>query len=203
MINSKECAAEDKPGYFICLSQQKEKGIHMNTFLQSVQNLDGEILLQIQQHLRTDMLTPFMKIVTFLGNGGWFWILCAVVLLAVPKTRKTGYAAVLSLIFGVIVTNLLLKNIVARPRPFAEIEALIPLIAKPTDFSFPSGHTTASFAVALVMLRMLPKKIGNPGSSPGQRWWHFPIVSWCPLSNRCPGLGSLLRWWEARWLCGV
>ena len=130
MINSKECAAEDKPGYFICLSQQKEKGIHMNTFLQSVQNLDGEILLQIQQHLRTDMLTPFMKIVTFLGNGGWFWILCAVVLLAVPKTRKTGYAAVLSLIFGVIVTNLLLKNIVARPRPFAEIEALIPLIAK-------------------------------------------------------------------------
>lgn len=162
MINSKECAAEDKPGYFICLSQQKEKGIHMNTFLQSVQNLDGEILLQIQQHLRTDMLTPFMKIVTFLGNGGWFWILCAVVLLAIPKTRKTGYAAVLSLIFGVIVTNLLLKNIVARPRPFAEIEALIPLIAKPTDFSFPSGHTTASFAVALVMFRMLPKKIGIP-----------------------------------------
>ena len=162
MINSKECAAEDKPGYFIYLSQQKEKGIHMNTFLQSVQNLDGEILLQIQQHLRTDMLTPFMKIVTFLGNGGWFWILCAVVLLAIPKTRKTGYAAVFSLIFGAIVTNMLLKNIVARPRPFAEIEALIPLIAKPTDFSFPSGHTTASFAVALVMFRMLPKKIGIP-----------------------------------------
>lgn len=134
----------------------------MNTFLQSVQNLDGEILLQIQQHLRTDMLTSFMKIVTFLGKGGWFWILCAVVLLAIPKTRKTGYAAVFSLIFGAIVTNLLLKNIVARPRPFAEIEALIPLIAKPTDFSFPSGHTTASFAVALVMFRMLPKKIGIP-----------------------------------------
>lgn len=162
IINSKECAAEDESWYFICLSQQKEKGIHMNTFLQSVQNLDGEILLQIQQHLRTDMLTPFMKIVTFLGNGGWFWILCAVVLLAIPKTRKTGYAAVFSLIFGAIVTNLLLKNIVARPRPFAEIEALIPLIAKPTDFSFPSGHTTASFAVALVMFRMLPKKIGIP-----------------------------------------
>ena len=49
MINSKECAAEDKPGYFIYLSQQKEKGIHMNTFLQSVQNLDGEILLLIQR----------------------------------------------------------------------------------------------------------------------------------------------------------
>ena len=130
--------------------------------LQSIQQLDGEILLQIQQHLRSDMLTPFMKSVTFLGNGGWFWILCAVVLLVIPKTRKTGCAAALSLIFGAIVTNLLLKNIVARPRPFAEIEALIPLITKPKDFSFPSGHTTASFAVALVMLRMLPKKFGIP-----------------------------------------
>lgn len=130
--------------------------------LQSIQQLDGEILLLIQRYLRTDMLTPFMKSVTFLGNGGWFWILCAVVLLAVPKTRKTGYAAALSLIFGAIVTNLLLKNIVARPRPFTEIEALIPMITKPKDFSFPSGHTTASFAVALVMLRMLPKKFGIP-----------------------------------------
>lgn len=130
--------------------------------LQSIQQLDGEILLRIQRYLRTDMLTPFMKSVTFLGNGGWFWILCAVVLLAVPKTRKTGYAVALSLIFGAIVTNLLLKNIVARPRPFAEIEALIPMITKPKDFSFPSGHTTASFAVALVMLRMLPKKFGIP-----------------------------------------
>ena len=130
--------------------------------LQSIHNLDGEILLWIQQYLRSDILTPVMKAVTFLGNGGWFWILCTVVLLAVPKTRKVGYAAALSMIFGALVTNVLLKNLAARPRPFAEIDTLIPLIAKPTDFSFPSGHTTASFAVALVMVRMLPEKYGGP-----------------------------------------
>lgn len=145
-----------------------------------------------------------MKSVTFLGNGGWFWILCAVVLLAVPKTRKTGYAAALSLIFGAIVTNLLLKNIVARPRPFAEIEALIPMITKPKDFSFPSGHTTASFAVALVMLRMLPKKFGIPASSPGSTGGIFQTVSWCPLSDRCSDgfvialVGSMLSVWIVR-----
>ena len=155
--------------------------------LQSIQQLDGEILLLIQRYLRMDMLTPFMKSVTFLGNGGWFWILCAVVLLAVPKTRKTGYAAALSLIFGAIVTNLLLKNIVARPRPFAEIEALIPMITKPKDFSFPSGHTTASFAVALVMLRMLPKKFGIPAVVLAALVAIFQTVSGCPLSDRCSG----------------
>ena len=127
-----------------------------------IQNADISILLYIQEHIRKEWMNGFWRAITFLGDGGWFWILCAVVLLAVPKTRKTGYAAALSLIFGAIVTNLLLKNIVARPRPFAEIEALIPMITKPKDFSFPSGHTTASFAVALVMLRMLPKKFGIP-----------------------------------------
>ena len=132
------------------------------SIFQSIQNLDGEILLLIQQYLRSGVLTPVMKVITFLGNGGWFWILCAVILLAVPKTRKAGCAAILSVIFGFLVTNVLLKNLVARPRPFAVINALTPLIAKPTDFSFPSGHTTVSFAVALVIARMLPKKYGIP-----------------------------------------
>ena len=153
--------------------------------LQSIQQLDGEILLLIQRYLRTDMLTPFMKSVTFLGNGGWFWILCAVVLLAVPKTRKTGYAAALSLIFGAIVTNLLLKNIVARPRPFAEIEALIPMITEGFLFSVRSHHS--------ILCRCsgnapdASEEIRNPGSSPGSTGGIFQTVSWGPLSDRCSG----------------
>ena len=132
------------------------------------------------------MLTPFMKIVTFLGNGGWFWILCAVVLLAIPKTRKTGYAAVFSLIFGAIVTNLLLKNIVARPRPFAEIEALIPLIAKPTDFSsFRPHHSILCRCPGNVSDASQENR--NSGSSPGSAGSVFQIISWSPLSHRCLG----------------
>ena len=117
------------------------------SILHSIQNLDEELLLLIQQYLRSDILTPVMKMITFLGNGGWFWILCAVILLVSPKTRKVGCAASLSIIFGALVTNVLLKNLVARVRPFAVIDALTPLIAKPTDFSFPSGHTTASLSL--------------------------------------------------------
>ncbi len=142
--------------------------------LQSIQQLDGEILLLIQQHLRTDMLTPFMKSVTFLGNGGWFWILLCSCSSCCSKDKKNRLCGSLVPIFGAIVTNLLLKIIVARPRPFAEIEALIPMITKPKDFSFPSGHTTASFAVALVMLPDAPEEIWNPGSSPGSTGGIFP-----------------------------
>ena len=59
----------------------------MNTFLQSVQNLDGEILLQIQQHLRTDMLTPFMKIVKMcIRDRLWFMLLMGLILIFIPSS---------------------------------------------------------------------------------------------------------------------
>lgn len=78
------------------------------------------------------------------------------------KNAKGGITAVLSLALGFLITNLLLKNIVARPRPFDSYAQILPLITKPTDYSFPSGHTCASFACALVYLRMMPEKFGVP-----------------------------------------
>ena len=75
---------------------------------------------------------------------------------------RTGSAALLSIAIGFLITNVLLKNMVARPRPFDAYTEIIPLITRPTDFSFPSGHTCASFACALVFFRMLPKKYGVP-----------------------------------------
>ena len=126
----------------------------------TLQQLDMNILLWIQEHLRVDALTPFWRAVTFLGNGGWFWIVLCVLLICFGKTRKTGVTAALSLLSGFLITNLLIKNAVARPRPFDTYTQIIPLITRPKDYSFPTGHTCASFAVALVCLRMLPGKWG-------------------------------------------
>ena len=130
--------------------------------MMTLQQIDMNILLWIQEHLRIDALTPFWKVITFLGNGGWFWLVAAAVLLISKKTRRTGSAALLSIAIGFLITNVLLKNMVARPRPFDAYTEIIPLITRPTDFSFPSGHTCASFACALVFFRMLPKKYGVP-----------------------------------------
>ena len=130
--------------------------------MMTLQQLDMSILLWIQEHLRIAALTPFWKVITFLGNGGWFWLVAAAVLLIPKKTRRVGITALLSITIGFLITNVLLKNIVARPRPFDAYTEIIPLITRPTDFSFPSGHTCASFACALVFFRMLPKKYGVP-----------------------------------------
>lgn len=125
-----------------------------------IREIDQWILLFIQEYMRADFLDGFWKGITFLGEKGWFWIVLSVVLLCRKKTRRAGAASLLSLLGSFLITNLLLKNLIARPRPYQEMEALILLIKKPWDYSFPSGHTSASFASALACCQMLPKPYG-------------------------------------------
>lgn len=127
-----------------------------------IQDMDVRILLFIQEHFRIDAVNWFWKIITSLGNGGWFWIVLAMGMILYAKTRKVGITAFLSMLIGALITNVVLKNWVARPRPFDAFPEILPLIARPTDFSFPSGHTTASFACAFILYRMLPPKYGIP-----------------------------------------
>ena len=125
-----------------------------------LQQIDASILLFIQENLRVDALNGIWKFITFLGDGGWFWIVLSLVLMIPKKTRRIGIASLLSIAFCALITNVLIKNIVARPRPFDAVEAIVPLIARPWGYSFPSGHTCASFASALIILKMAPKKYG-------------------------------------------
>ena len=121
--------------------------------------MEFEILYWIQQ-LRTPVLDGIMTAVTFLGNGGWFWIALGTALFAVPKTRKTGAAMLISLAAGFILGNVILKNAVARQRP-CWLDPMVPLfIENPSDYSFPSGHSLASFEGAVSIL-LYHKKWGR------------------------------------------
>ena len=134
----------------------------MTGVLEVLSSLDGNILLWIQEYLRSDLFTPLWKFITTSGNSGLIWIVFTCFLLAFKKTRKVGVMSAVSLIFSLIFTNLLIKPLVARTRPYELIQGLVLLIEKPHDFSFPSGHSSAAFAAAWVMFRNLPKKIGIP-----------------------------------------
>lgn len=107
------------------------------------------------QKLHTPFLDEVMKGITFLGESGWFWILVAVLLFCQKRTRKIGLAVALSLAVGLLLGNIILKPLIARQRP-CWLDGSIPLlIASPRDFSFPSGHTLASFegAVSIFLYR--------------------------------------------------
>ena len=65
-----------------------------------------------------DFFTPVFKGITIAENYGIVFIVIAVILLIFKKTRKAGILALLAMLFGFIFTNLILKNVIARPRPF-------------------------------------------------------------------------------------
>lgn len=124
--------------------------------------LDGNILLWIQEYIRNDFLTPIFKFITHLGDEGYVWIAIAVLLLFVKNYRKVGLMVGGSLLGSLLFNNMIVKNIVARPRPYRMMEELTILIPEPGEYSFPSGHTSSSFAAGVVLYLMLPKKYGIP-----------------------------------------
>ena len=108
------------------------------------------------QTLHTPVMDKLMTSVTKLGDAGIFWIILTLIFLIIPKMRKTGVTMAAALIVDLLLCNVLLKNLVARTRPYDVNTTVELLVAKLRDYSFPSGHTTSSFAATTVMFFMHP-----------------------------------------------
>lgn len=99
--------------------------------------------------------TPFFEGVSILGSGAVFLILLSLCLLAIKKTRRAGLTMLLAIALGALVTNLCLKPLVGRLRPYADAAGQYYELwlsvgqAVESDYSFPSGHTTAACAASM------------------------------------------------------
>ncbi|MBQ9757447.1 MAG: phosphatase PAP2 family protein [Clostridia bacterium] len=116
------------------------------------ENVEFEILQAIHSFSKSAVLDFLVPKVSWLGNGGFIWIVLCVVLLITKKHRRCGIALSLGLVLCLIFGNIILKNLIARPRPCWIFDVPDMLIPIPTDFSFPSGHTYSSFLSAFVLL---------------------------------------------------
>ena len=121
---------------------------------------DLDILHYIADNIQQDFLTPIMLVITHMAKAGIFWILLSAVLIAIKKTRAIGIACAVALMINVLACNVIFKPIIARPRPYVFDPSLLNslLVPEQWDYSFPSGHTSASFATAGVLPFMKAKK---------------------------------------------
>ena len=127
------------------------------------------------QTLHTPFLDAFMSNFTKLGDAGILWILLTLVLLLIPKTRKAGLVLMAALLVDVILCNGI--------RPFDVNTAISLLVARPRDFSFPSGHTAASFAsiAALYLVNKNHLRLGAPARLTSVLW-KAALVAGCLLA---------------------
>ena len=118
--------------------------------------------LDFLQTMHTPLITKIMKAASKLGDAGFVWILLTGVLLMIPKTRKVGILVSVALLLDVLTCNVILKPLIARTRPYDVNKAVELLIRAPRDYSFPSGHTAASFAAAAALWFADKKKLAIP-----------------------------------------
>lgn len=120
--------------------------------LQFFESTDIHILFFIQNHFKNSFLDKIMPLITKLGNVGIFWIALACFFILIKKYRKIGIMIFISIFLCALTGNIILKPLVKRIRPFDLVHFTQLLISAPKDFSFPSGHTMASFASATVII---------------------------------------------------
>jgi len=124
---------------------------------ETIQNIDLEILSYIQEVVSNTFLDKLMIFITLLGSKGAIWIISSLVLLINKKTRRVGIMAMTALILTGILGEAVIKPLVKRARPFVDHPSFNLMIKPPSTYSFPSGHTASSFAVAGVLTRELKK----------------------------------------------
>ena len=130
-------------------------------------SFDLPILDWIQANMANPFLDMIMPWITLLGDAGIFWMIVAAVLAITKKYRKIGFGMAIAMALGLLVCNVTLKPLVGRIRPYDFQETLGVtinlLIEKQHDFSFPSGHTIASFEACTVIL-LGSRKLGIPAT---------------------------------------
>lgn len=116
-----------------------------------MREFDMCIMLFISKYLKNKYMDVFMRMMTKLGDMGAVWIAIGIYLLVNNQYRHEGKVVLITLIISTIVGEGVLKNLIKRSRPFEAAKNIQLIIARPITYSFPSGHTLSSFAVAGVL----------------------------------------------------
>ncbi len=101
--------------------------------------------------------SPVSNIFAVLGDGAMVFFIMAAIMLLFAKTRKSGICMAVSIGLAALVTNVTVKPLVARPRPYASGVADFvewwEYVGGHThsEYSFPSGHTTSAMAAMLAL----------------------------------------------------
>jgi len=121
-----------------------------------IQETDLRVLDWTYTHTRTRVGNVVMPVLSISGNFGFIWFLITGILFFTKTNQKAAYATFWSLFFSALLGNIILKNVIRRPRPFHVKDGYNTIIDHPMDFSFPSGHTSSSFAAAAAIFLYWP-----------------------------------------------
>jgi membrane-associated phospholipid phosphatase len=111
------------------------------------ESLEQRLLLQARTRLHGPRADRAVAGFSALGEHAALWFAIGIVGAAVDSSRRARWSRALQTVGGVYALNTAIKSIVRRPRP--KLAGLPPLTATATGLSFPSAHSSTSFAGAV------------------------------------------------------
>ena len=141
-------------------------------------SFDMSVFTFFGEQIQSATMNIVANFITFFGGSEFVTPMAVVgaILIAFKKTRKFGMAILFAVLVGTLLTNLVMKPLFARPRPYVYY-ADNPLFMSwyefagahvESDKSFPSGHTTAAFELGVAIFLVLKNKKVS---------WIFPVFS--------------------------
>lgn len=114
-----------------------------------IQKMDDKILYDVTR-LHKPRLNKVMVVFTHLGTRGHVWFALCLILFFIKATKYASLNILVGLAIAHLAGEIVLKHLVCRARPCHKLEDEAQIIKRPKYYSFPSGHTTSSFAVVAV-----------------------------------------------------
>lgn len=152
--------------------------------------------------IQNTFLTYVAKFFTTFGDEAFVipMIIVAIVLCFFKKTRKYGFTLMFAIIVGTLVTNVVVKPMALRIRPYNTLQGNADYWAwylgagalSESDYSFPSGHTTAAFEMATAMFLCFKKDKKKIA-------YLFPVIAICTMGSRV----YLMVHYASDVLCGL
>ena len=118
----------------------------------------------------TSWLTHLMKFISFFAHDGICMFVLGALLMLPKRTRPVGFCVFLAVCCGGLITNITLKPLIARIRPYANFDHLAATVnewwvavgearkGERINSSFPSGHTTSAMAAMTALFLTTNKK---------------------------------------------
>lgn len=172
--------------------------------LASIAAWDASVLLWVQEYLRTPLGNLIIPLWSSLGNNGLLWIALSLLLLLFRKTRRAGALALAGMALNFLAVNVVIKHLVARPRPWLVIEGLEVLLFEPDPNSFPSGHTSAACAFAAALCCELDRtwvRVLAVCAALFMGWSRIYVAVHFPSDVLCGAVIGTLCGLAAVWLC--
>lgn len=116
--------------------------------------LDNSLLYAMRTRWHGSRREAAAKFLALLGEYGWIWLAIGVALALIDGERREEWLMAGAVGPVAICLNYAVKLVVRRERPV--LDGLPPLGGAPSSLSFPSAHSTASFAAATALTRVDP-----------------------------------------------